>query len=273
MNLFKSMMICDKLEKRLEKDENLAIDFHLASKHGKRLILPNMYRSRNVVNNSNFRETISLPEKSYPLARKIKLNGHSEKSTLNSILDQRTSRVQQAVEYQLSANDLAELCWGCYGTNRYGRRTIPSAGALYPLEVYVFSINTEIGKGVFHYRPSTHTLEQISELPDLEQYMIVTKGFELSSAVFIITGIFNRMMFKYDIRGYRYVLLEAGAAAQNLSLKATELDFIATWMGGTADVVIEKILGINGVDESIVNGVMVTKTSLEKADANKYSFK
>lgn len=258
MNL--SALICNYLEKQNEQNENLAIDFHLASKHSKRFLLANMYRSRNVANNPNHMAIINFAEKSYPLAEKHLLSKHSEKSDLNVLLDNRTSKLVKSMKHKLTSDDLAELCWASCGKNKLGLRTIPSAGALYPLELYVFSIDTEIGEGIFHYRPSKQGLECISNsLPDLEQYMVTTKGLENTSAIFVTTAVFNRTVFKYDIRGYRYVLIEAGALSQNLSLKATELNYIATCLGGTSDVDIENMLGINGIDESVVNGIAITK--------------
>lgn len=65
-----------------------------------------------------------------------------------------------------------------------------------------------------------------------------------------ITGMFWRTRFKYGVRGYRFVLLEAGHAMQNLCLAAAALDCPALPLGGFFDSEIDQVLGIDGLNEA-----------------------
>lgn len=58
-------------------------------------------------------------------------------------------------------------------------------------------------------------------------------------------------------------LLEAGAIAQNISLMSTNLNLVSTWFGGTADVEVEKILNIDGINESLINCILINKEESE----------
>jgi SagB-type dehydrogenase family enzyme len=73
-----------------------------------------------------------------------------------------------------------------------------------------------------------------------------------SSALFIITGLFQRTVFKYNARGYRFVLLEAGHVVQNLALTSTALELGLTPLGGFHDRDIDRLLQIDGVNHSSI---------------------
>lgn len=242
----------------LAKGSTYAKEFHINTKHSKRMILSNMYRSRKLINNPNFRKDISLPEKSYPFAKKISLPTIENNDELVSLLKNRRSQIKSSKKKVLTLKEISYLCWSMYGMNVKNTRTAPSAGALYPCEIYLLSLNTDLGKGIYHYRPKSNSLERIKDsLPEMDSYLMTTKGFENTSLIVITTGIIDRVTFKYDIRGYRYMLLEAGAIAQNLSLMATKFNLIATWFGGSSDVDIEKLLDIDGINESLINCVLI----------------
>ena len=72
---------------------------------------------------------------------------------------------------------------------------------------------------------------------------------------------FWRTRFKYGLRGYRFALLEAGHAAQNLLLAATALRVPALPLGGFFDARVEALLGIDGVDESVLYGIALGGTA------------
>ncbi|WP_237982556.1 hypothetical protein [Bacillus thuringiensis] len=84
-----------------------------------------------------------------------------EDSELISILRERRSRSTASEKKKISLKDLSLLSWagdGVVGPDRFFR-TAPSAGALYPCELYMLSLNTELEQGLYHYRPSIHNLE------------------------------------------------------------------------------------------------------------------
>ncbi|MGL4992145.1 MAG: SagB family peptide dehydrogenase [Sarcina sp.] len=262
MSSFNTIFISNDFAKNNTEKAELAKLFHMNTKHSNKLIFNNMCRSRRLVNNPTFRNLTSLPEKIYLNSRREYLNEISSVDGLEKILTERKSQVKEAINYKLTKKEISNLCWAAYGQNIKNTRTVPSGGALYPCELYLISLNSDLGRGIYHYRPSLNCLESISnDIPNLDQYLMMTKGFENTSIIFLISGILERISFKYGDRGYRYMLFEAGAISQNISLMSTNLNLVSTWFGGTADIVIEKMLNIDGINESLINCVLINKES------------
>ncbi len=143
----------------------------------------------------------------------------------------------------LSVDELSQLLWAAQGvTSARGFRTAPSAGALYPLELYVVTPD-----GVYRYLPDRHGLERLSS-EDLGAALAeVALGQEAvadAAAVFIVTGVYARTAQKYGDRAERYVHLEAGHAAQNLQLQATALGLGSVPVGAFDDAGVQDVLGL-----------------------------
>jgi len=142
-------------------------------------------------------------------------------------------------------------------------RAAPSGGALYPIEVYVVILQSEIEEGLYHYNPRDHILEQLEKGNKVEKSLANSTSYpEIvrdCGAVFILTGVFNRAKFKYGERGYRYVLLEAGHIAQNMYLITTSLNLGAVSLAGFYDSEIDQLLNIDGINESTLYLVTVGK--------------
>jgi SagB-type dehydrogenase family enzyme len=133
-------------------------------------------------------------------------------------------------------------------------RSVPSGGALYPLELYAaVSRVAGLESGLYHFDPLSPGLEVLrpgmtpDELTGLSTYPDVV----CSCAVLIlVAAIFGRTRFKYGLRGYRFALLEAGHIAQNVVLAATALDLAAVPLGAFYDRRTDAFLGLDGVNES-----------------------
>ena len=130
-------------------------------------------------------------------------------------------------------------------------RSVPSAGALYPLELFVVcDLVDGTAPGVYHYQPRDHVLERagaadlsIAELaPDLMQQTQI----QSAAALILLTAVLRQTMQKYGPRGYRYVLLEAGHAAQNICLRAAELELTSLCVGGFTDHRLNRHLALRG---------------------------
>jgi len=163
--------------------------------------------------------------------------------TLEEALSGRRS-VREFTEERLSLDEIGQLLWAAQGiTHPAGYRTAPSAGALYPLEVYVIT-----QEGVYHYDPQQHSL--ITHLqgdlrPGLYAASLKQEPVLKAPAVFVITAVYERTEKKYGKeRSARYVQLEAGHAAQNLLLQATALDLGAVPIGAFYDDVVKKVLSL-----------------------------
>jgi SagB-type dehydrogenase family enzyme len=125
--------------------------------------------------------------------------------------------------------ELAPLC----------ARPLPSAGGLYPLEIYLSFQNVEgADDGLYRYNPLHHLLELVRTghvTKQLTPFMNGQPFMEGANVIFFITADFARTLKKYGPRGYRYLLLEAGHCGQNISLLAAENDLGALCAGGFLD--------------------------------------
>lgn len=143
-------------------------------------------------------------------------------------------------------------------------RTVPSGGALYPLELYFFSNGFIQGleAGLYHYSPSKNQVELVKKGDISDEIASCLVAFQSNlahdtAAIIFITAMFNRSIFKYRDRGYRFVLIEAGHVAQNINLTATALDLGVINIGGYHDRLIDKLLKLDGLNHSTIylNGI------------------
>lgn len=140
------------------------------------------------------------------------------------------------------------------------KRRYPSGGALYPVEFYVF-VFLQIGNvapGIYHYGVEDNSLTQIKKdifsQETMDSLLILDFAKKASFAV-VMTAVFERNFVKYGERAYRFILLEAGSAAQNLALCATALGIGSIQMGALVDVTAEELLDIDGSNEATVASV------------------
>jgi SagB-type dehydrogenase family enzyme len=168
-------------------------------------------------------------------------------TSLEELLARRRS-VREFNDQPLTAAELGQLLWAAQGiTDGRGLRTAPSAGALYPLDVYLATVD-----GVFQYDPQTHRL-LVSSHDDarlkLYQAALQQEPIRKAPAVFILTAIYERTAQKYGTqRSPRYVHLEAGHATQNLLLQAVALNLGAVPIGAFDDQEIRQALGLSSDD-------------------------
>jgi len=163
--------------------------------------------------------------------------------SLEEILQKRRSkRVFEPRE--LTLKQISQLLWACQGITdpSFGGRTAPSAGALYPLEIYVVK-----KEGVFHYLPEKHALERIKKgdvRKELSDAALGQKPPAKAPVSFVITAVYSRTAAKYGERAERYVKLEAGHACQNLLLQAVALGLGAVPIGAFRDEEVQEALSL-----------------------------
>lgn len=200
----------------------------------------------------------------HPGARRIALPGADlDLSTpLGTALTMRRSHrdFADAVLPQLTLGRLLFACAGVTGTMVFdgvaaGTRTYPSGGGLYPLEIYPVLQRVEgIADGIHHYDPWTHELEEVRAGHFADEIAALTLGqpsLANANALLFITAVFERSMFKYGQRGYRYTWLEAGHLGQNLCLAASALGLGAVAMGGFYDADANAFLGTADGEDAI----------------------
>jgi SagB-type dehydrogenase family enzyme len=174
---------------------------------------------------------------------------------------------------ELRLCELATVLHAAYGVTHAASaedpqplRAVPSGGALYPLEVYAVLARVEEAEaGLYHFDPLRHALEVLS-LGDspravLKEAAIYPEIVDGCAATLLVTGIFWRSRFKYGLRGYRFTLLEAGHLVQNVLLTCTALALAAVPIGGFYDRPVDELLGVDGVNESVVYAVSLGRPS------------
>lgn len=163
----------------------------------------------------------------------------------------------------LSLADLGALIFAGYGLDSPGaaHRAAPSAGGLFPLELYPVLLNVAgVGRGLCHYDVRRHGLERLTTGRDLDllrRAVFVDDLIETASTVIVITAVFGRTKIKYGERGYRFALLEAGHVAQNIILAATALGLGSCPIGGFVDDHLNDLLDLDGLDEAVLYLVVV----------------
>jgi len=167
---------------------------------------------------------------------------------LESAISQRRS-VREFSSTPLTLKDVSQLLWAAQGiTHGSGLRAAPSAGALYPLELYLLVGNVEtLDKGVYHYDPGRHALRRIEEGDELGKLAAAAYGqlwISDSAAVIVIAADYERTSRKYGERGKRYVHIEVGHAAQNIYLQAEALGIGTTMVGAFLDSAVAKVVGV-----------------------------
>ena len=144
-----------------------------------------------------------------------------------------------------------------YGGFKYA----PSAGGLYPLEFYVVSMKVTGLKphALYHYRPRGHLLEHLTSFGNrkISSLFVASPWIDDTGAVIFITGILPRLAWKYGERALRYLLLDAGHAAQNACLVAAALDIGICPVVGFFDDPVHDFLDVDGINEVVVYALIV----------------
>lgn len=165
---------------------------------------------------------------------------------LDSVLRQRFC-CRRFLDRPLSLDTLATIVHWAYGTvggvelgGEMLERPVPSGGGLYPLELYLICQNIEgLALGVHHYLPHLHALDEVygDRLPKLltSELFLGQPYLKEAAGIVVVTATVERSLWKYEDRGYRYILLEAGHVAQNVNLVSTALGLGSLNLGGFFD--------------------------------------
>lgn len=157
---------------------------------------------------------------------------------------------------KIKLEEIAQLLWAAQGiTDREGMRTAPSAGATYPLEVYLVASRVEgLSEGIYKYRPASHDLLRVAEGSFRRELAGAALGQRVVSngaAVIVLAAIYERTTRKYGRRGDRYVHMEAGHAAENVYLQAVSLNIGTVVVGAFDDGRVKRILQMKTDEEPL----------------------
>jgi SagB-type dehydrogenase family enzyme len=181
--------------------------------------------------------TVSLPEPRL----------ESGMSVEEALQDRRS--IRSYADDPLTLAEAGQLLWAAQGvTDALGHRTAPSAGALYPLEVYlVAGAITGLEQGVYRYEPESHRLV-LTASGDfrgvLQEAALDQDAVGDAPADIVIAAVPERTSSKYGDRAMRYVYLEGGGAAQNIYLQAEALDLGTVTIGAFDDAAVQRVLAL-----------------------------
>jgi SagB-type dehydrogenase family enzyme len=183
------------------------------------------------------------------MSKEIKLPRAKEKgfTSIEETLNQRRS-VRDYKKAPLDLEQISQLLWAASGKNLY-RRTAPSAGATYPLEIYLVVGEVEgLDPGIYHYSSARSSLVRIKEQDirkTLSAAALAQRMIEKAPINIIIAADYGRTTGHYGQRGIRYVHMEVGHVGQNISLQANALSLGTVMIGAFDDKQVKEILGIN----------------------------
>ncbi len=173
---------------------------------------------------------------------------NSGTSVEEALLKRRSVREYASVPLTLA--EVSQLLWAAQGmTSESGGRAAPSAGALYPLEVYLAVGNVQgLAPAVYKYRPGRHELVKIKDgdvRAGLSDAAVGQSCVKEGAIDMVIAAVYERTTRKYGERGVRYVHMEAGHAAQNIYLQAASLGLGVVTVGAIDDSRVKSVVGMS----------------------------
>ena len=189
-------------------------------------------------------ETIKLPAPAQ----------NSDTSIEEAMLKRRS--VRRYKDATLTLAEISQLLWAAQGiTNLDGLRTAPSAGALYPLEVYLVAGNVDgLPDGVYNYKPHRHELERTADgdkRTELSKAALGQAPIKKAAAVIVISAVYERITGKYGERGIQYTHIETGHVAQNVQLQAVSLELATVVIGAFHEDAVKEVLSISGMEQPL----------------------
>jgi len=182
---------------------------------------------------------------------KLPAPSHSGDMSVEEALQTRRS-FRNFKQQSLSLEQVSQLLWATYGVSYVsssGReyKTAPSAGATYPLEIYLLVGNVEnLEPGLYRYLPGPHSLlpEKAGDLRKaVKDACLGQKMLEEAPASIVFSAVYERTTSRYGTRGdERYVCMDLGHAAQNTYLQATAMGLVTCAVGAFEDDKLQKVL-------------------------------
>jgi SagB-type dehydrogenase family enzyme len=174
--------------------------------------------------------------------------------------------VREFAREPLLLSELSGILWAAQGVEErlapgadigvVKRRTAPSAGALYPLELHVVVGDVfELEPGTYRYNPYRHALNRVQSLDTRDSLSSAApwqKSIRHAAAIIVVTAVYKRTRVKYGRRHKRYVHIEAGAVVQNVYLQAVSKELGTVVVGAFDDKAVRRILDLPRAEYPIV---------------------
>jgi len=153
----------------------------------------------------------------------------------------------------ISQVQLSQILWSAQGkTDTWGRyRTVPSAGATHPLEIFAVcgrNCIEEIDDGIYHYDIAHHslTLHYKGDVRlELARAALDQEYIYQAPVDIVICALYERTATRYGTRTERYVHMEVGHTGQNIYLQATALGLATVAIGAFYDEQVREVLQLD----------------------------
>lgn len=180
---------------------------------------------------------------------------HKGSVSVEEALSKRRSQ-RRYLSHRIPAQHVSQVLWAAYGMSSSNKRTAPSAGARYPLELYLLVGNvSDIEAGVYHYIPEAHKIVRTIEgnlKPALTEAATNQKMIDEAPFCLFYSAIFSRTTEPYGDRGKdRYVCMDLGHSAQNVYLQATALGLGTCAIGQFNDDEVKKVMQLPPQEEPL----------------------
>lgn len=151
----------------------------------------------------------------------------------------------------LTLKEISQLLWAAQGITGGGRlRTAPSAGAVYPMTIYLAAGKVEgLPPAIYKYYPHSHSLEFLKPgdfRENLSEACYGQSSVKNAPAIIIFAGNLDKMSSKYGTKSLNFICQESGHAAQNVYLQAVSLNIGTVVVGAFEDGEVKKILNLTG---------------------------
>ncbi|MFQ5996617.1 MAG: SagB/ThcOx family dehydrogenase [Dehalococcoidales bacterium] len=173
------------------------------------------------------------------------------KMPLEEVIARRES-IRDFTSQPITQPQLSQILWAAQGTSEISRgRTVPSAGATYPLEIFVVcgaNCIERIGEGIYHYHPENHSLtlhHQEDMRLELARAALSQEFIYEAPIDIVICAVYERTLRRYGTRGERYIHMEVGHAGQNIYLQATALGLATVAIGAFHDELVREVLRLD----------------------------
>lgn len=211
-------------------------------------------------------ETERAKEKPGSQAEIIRLPApqHDGRFSVEKAISLRRS-VREYADIPLTISEISQILWAAQGFTRERKdpprmwnpkyewqgslRTAPSAGALYPIEIYLLAGNIdELAKGAYKFIPKNHSLKKVMSVDkrtDLCDAALKQAPIEKAAAVMVLASVFERTSYKYGERAERYVHIEVGSIAENVYLQGMTLGIGTVLIGAFDDLKVKSVLQLS----------------------------
>ena len=183
-------------------------------------------------------DVIKLPEPRY-----------SSSLSAEEALKKRRSERAYKKQPSISLSEVSQILWAAQGiTDPKGFRTAPSAGALYPIEIYLVAGEViGLSKGVYKYIPNIHGVAKVKEGDERASLSSASLGQSCVKdglIVLVIAAVYDRTTRRYGQRGIRYVHMESGNVSQNIYLQCVSLNLGTVAVGAFDDEGVKRVIGM-----------------------------